>query len=124
MTFGALDGCCIVSDDRAFCACDASRVLCRSRLTSTGCDLNDVDDRFANPFAKVRHLHPDKPGDREFILRYVRHHEPDPVDAEHLALGISESIRDGEMTLTIEGEVVIMRTKDGDTVTVAFSDLC
>ena len=64
-----------------------------------------MDDRFANPFAKVRRLHPDNPGDRELILRYVRHHEPDPLDAEHLALGVCESIRDGELTLTIEDEL-------------------
>ena len=82
-----------------------------------------VKDPFANPFAKVRHLHPDTPRDRELIVRYARHHEPDPVDAEHLALGIAESIRDGEMTLTIEDEVVIMRTTNGDGVTVPLSDL-
>lgn len=82
-----------------------------------------VDDPFANPFAKVRQLHPDNPGDRQLIVRYARHHEPDPVDAEHLALGIAESIRDGEMTLTIEDDVVIMRTADGDGATVALSDL-
>lgn len=82
-----------------------------------------MDDRFANPFAKVRRLHPDDPGDRALIVRYARHHEPDPVDAEHLALGIAESIRDGEMTLTIEDEAVIMRTADGDDITVALSDL-
>jgi hypothetical protein len=82
-----------------------------------------MDDRFANPFAKVRRLHPDNPGDCEFILRYVRHHEPDPVDAEHLALGVCESIRDGELTLTIEDDVVIMRTTQGDAVIVALADL-
>jgi hypothetical protein len=82
-----------------------------------------VDDRFANPFAKVRHLDPDNPSDRELILRFVRVHEPDPVDSEHLALGISESIRDGETSLTIEGDVVIMHTAYGDAVTVTFSDL-
>ena len=82
-----------------------------------------MDDRFANPFARVRHLHPDNPGDRELIVRYVRHHELDPVDAEHLALGLSESIRDGETTLTIEDDVVTMRTADGDAVRVALSDL-
>jgi hypothetical protein len=82
-----------------------------------------MDDRFANPFAKVRRLHPDDPGDRELIVRYVRHHEPDPVDAEHLALGICESIRDHELTLTIEDDVVIMRTAQGDAVTVALTDL-
>ena len=82
-----------------------------------------VKDPFANPFAKVRHLHPDNPGDRELILRYARHHEQDPVDVEHLALGIAESIRDGEMTLTIEDEELTMRTADGDAVTVALTDL-
>ena len=82
-----------------------------------------VKDPFANPFAKVRHIHPDNPGDRELILRYARHHEPDPNDAEHLALGIAESIRDGEMTLTVEDEVLIMRTADGDGVKVPLSDL-
>jgi hypothetical protein len=82
-----------------------------------------VSDPFANPFARVRRLHPDNPGDRELILRYARHHEPDPLDAEHLALGIAESIRDGEMTLTIEDEVLIMRTIQGDGFTVALSDL-
>jgi hypothetical protein len=92
-------------------------------MTSKESDPAGVDDRFANPFAKVRHVHPDNPGDRELIVRYVRHLEPDPVDAEHLALGIAESIRDGEMTLTIEDEVVIMRTADGEAVTVALADL-
>jgi hypothetical protein len=82
-----------------------------------------MDDRFANPFAKVRRLHPDDAADRAFILRYVRHHEPDPVDAEHLALGVCESIRDGELTLTIEDDVLIMRTAQGDTATVAIADL-
>jgi hypothetical protein len=82
-----------------------------------------MDDRFANPFARVQRLHPDNPADRELILRYVRHHEPDPVDAEHLALGVCESIRDGELTLTIEDDVVIMRTAQGDAVTVALADL-
>jgi hypothetical protein len=82
-----------------------------------------VDDRFANPFAKVKHVHPDNPDDRQFIVRYARHHEPDPLDAEHLALGIAESIRDGEMTLTIEDDVVIMRTANGEPVTVALSEL-
>jgi hypothetical protein len=82
-----------------------------------------VDNPFANPFAKVRHLHPDIAGDRQLIVRYARHHEPDLVDAEHLALGIAESIRDGEMTLTIEDDVVILRTGDGDGVTVALSEL-
>ena len=82
-----------------------------------------VDNRFVNPFAKVRQLHPDNPGDRALILRYVRHHEPDPIDAEHLALGISESIRDGELSLTIEDDMLIMRTTQGDTVTVAVADL-
>ncbi len=82
-----------------------------------------MDERFANPFAKVRRLHPDDPVDRAFILRYVRHHEPDPVDAEHLALGVCESIRDGELTLTIEDDVVVMRTAQGDTITVTLADL-
>jgi hypothetical protein len=82
-----------------------------------------VDDRFVNPFAKVRQRHPDKPGDRALILRYVRHHEPDPIDAEHLALGIGESIRDGELGLTSEDDVMTMRTVQGDTVTVAVADL-
>ena len=81
-----------------------------------------MDNRFVNPFAKVRQLHPDNPGDRALILRYVRHHEPDPIDAEHLALGISESIRDGELSLTIEDDMLIMRTTQGDTVTVAVAD--
>ncbi len=82
-----------------------------------------MDDRFGNPFAKVRRLHPDDPVDRALILRYVRHHEPDPVDAEHLALGVCESIRDGELTLTIEDDVVIMRTAQGDAMTVPLADL-
>lgn len=82
-----------------------------------------MDDRFANPFAKVRRLDPDNPGDRAFIVRYVRHLEPDPADADHLALGVCESIRDGELTLTVEDDVVIMRTANGDAVTVALSDL-
>jgi hypothetical protein len=82
-----------------------------------------MDERFANPFAKVRRLHPDDPVDRAFILRYARHHEPDPVDAEHLALGVCESIRDGEMTLTIEDDVVVMRTVHGDAMTVTLADL-
>ncbi|MCX6521656.1 MAG: hypothetical protein NTZ21_13430 [Actinobacteria bacterium] len=82
-----------------------------------------MNERFVNPFAKMRRLHPDLPADRELILRYVRHHEPDPADADHLALGICESIRDGEMTLTVEDDVVIMRTAQGDVVTVALADL-
>lgn len=28
-----------------------------------------MDDRFANPFANVRRLHPDYPGDRALIMR-------------------------------------------------------
>ena len=43
--------------------------------------------------------------------------------AEHLALGICESIRDGEMALTVEDDVVVMSTKQGDVVTVALADL-
>jgi hypothetical protein len=82
-----------------------------------------MSDRWVNPFAKVRRLHPDTPGDREMIMRYARVHEPDSVDAEMLALGICESIRDGEMTLTVEDDVVIMRTRDGDEVTVPLADL-
>ncbi len=82
-----------------------------------------MNERFVNPFAKVRRLHPDLPADRALILRYARHHEPDPVDADHLALGICESIRDGEMTLTVEDDVVIMRTEQGDVVTVPLADL-
>lgn len=82
-----------------------------------------MDERFANPFAKLRRLHPDDPVDRAFILRYVRHHERDPIDADHIAQGVCESIRDGELTLTIEDDVVVMRTKHGDTVTVALADL-
>jgi hypothetical protein len=82
-----------------------------------------MDERFVNPFAKVRRLHPDDPADRAFILRYVRYHESDPVDADHLALGICESIRDGEMSLTIEDDVVIMRTTHGDAITIKLADL-
>jgi hypothetical protein len=82
-----------------------------------------VNDPFANPFAKVRQLHPDNPGDRALIVRFARHLEPDPADAEDVALGIVESIRDGAMTLRIEDDLVIMRTSDGDGVTIALSDL-
>ena len=82
-----------------------------------------MDNRFVNPFAKVRQLHPDNPGDRALILRYVRHHEPDPIDAEHLALGISESIRDGELSLTIEDDMLIMRTTQGDRPSVALLEV-
>jgi hypothetical protein len=79
-----------------------------------------TDSRTRSPKCDVS---TDNPGDCEFILRYVRHHEPDPVDAEHLALGVCESIRDGELTLTIEDDVVIMRTTQGDAVIVALADL-
>jgi hypothetical protein len=64
-----------------------------------------------------------KPSQSRFPRRYVRHHGPDPVDAEHLALGVCESILDGELTQTIEDHEVIMRTAEGDAVTVALSDL-
>ena len=82
-----------------------------------------MNDPFANPFAKVRQLHPDNPGDRALIVRFARHLEPDPADAEDVALGIVESIRDGAMTLRIDDDLVIMRTADGDGVTIALSDL-
>lgn len=82
-----------------------------------------MDERFANPFAKVRRLDPDDPVDRAFILRYARHLERDPVDADHVALGVCESIREGELTLSIEDDVVVMRTAQGESVTVALADL-
>jgi hypothetical protein len=81
------------------------------------------DAAWVNPFERSRRLDPDDRSDRALIRRFVFSYEPDPVDAEDLALGIVESIRVGEAAMMVEGEVVVLRSGDGGILAIPAVDL-
>lgn len=71
----------------------------------------------------TRHLHPDRPADAALLLHFVRAQEPDPVEAEHLAIAVAELIRDGDLVVEVHGDVLVPVFADGPGVAVPLSGL-